>query len=295
LLAAEISLVGRGANNKRYLVVKSADAGLEGNGGMKPDILKAVVDTPLEDEAGVLEVLKSAGLGGEPAELALGMVRVIKGFEEALPENFLSIIAKASGCKLEEEGKGEKGRKKKVGEESYGYPPVTKSGEPDLIAKGLDLSKVPEEIRPQLEMLWKQAQDVRKEAEENRAAVRKMLDEKEIAHFTTIAKSFEAAPVATDELAASLRALYKADPALYDKVFPVMKALDGAAARQIFTEYGRPGTSAPTSAEGKVEALAKSIVAKDASLTYEQAYSRALEQSGLWSQIEAEKKGKGAA
>ena len=105
-----ISFVPRGANRKKYFLVKEDRA-------LKDDILKSILET---DEGDISRVLKEAGLEGEAAGVLEAASKLLKAYKDELPDGALQILAKASGLpepqpaaksQTKEEGAGE-GKKK---------------------------------------------------------------------------------------------------------------------------------------------------------------------------------------
>lgn len=82
-----ISFVPRGANRKKYFLVKQ-------DRSLKEDILKSILMT---EEGEVSRILKEAGLEGEAAEFLEGAAKLLKAYREVLPEGALQILAKACG------------------------------------------------------------------------------------------------------------------------------------------------------------------------------------------------------
>lgn len=104
-----ISFVPRGANRKKYFLVKEDRA-------LKDDILKSILET---DEGDVYRVLKEAGLEGEAAGVLEAAAKLLKAYKDELPDGALQILAKASGLPepqpaakghTKEEGAGEGGQ-----------------------------------------------------------------------------------------------------------------------------------------------------------------------------------------
>ena len=101
-----ISFVPRGANRKKYFLVKEDRA-------LKDDILKSILET---DEGDISRVLKEAGLEGEAAGVLEAAAKLLKAYKDELPDGALQILAKASGLpepqpaakrQTKEEGAGE--------------------------------------------------------------------------------------------------------------------------------------------------------------------------------------------
>ena len=98
-----ISFVPRGANRKKYFLVKEDRA-------LKDDILKSILET---DEGTISRVLKEAGLVGEAAGVLEAAAKLLKAYKDELPEGALQILAKASG--LPEPQPAAKGHTKEEG------------------------------------------------------------------------------------------------------------------------------------------------------------------------------------
>ena len=79
-----ISFVPRGANRKKYFLVKEDRA-------LKDDILKSILET---DEGDISRVLKEAGLEGEAAGVLEAAAKLLKAYKDELPETALQILAK---------------------------------------------------------------------------------------------------------------------------------------------------------------------------------------------------------
>ena len=79
-----ISFVPRGANRKKYFLVKEDRA-------LKDDILKSILET---DEGDVSRALKEAGMEGEAAGVLEAAAKLLKAYKDELPDGALRILAK---------------------------------------------------------------------------------------------------------------------------------------------------------------------------------------------------------
>jgi len=79
-----ISFVPRGANRKKYFLVKEDRA-------LKDDILKSILET---DEGDISGVLKEAGLEGEAAGVLEAAAKLLNAYKDELPDGALQILAK---------------------------------------------------------------------------------------------------------------------------------------------------------------------------------------------------------
>lgn len=94
--------------------------------------------------------------------------------------------------------------------------------------------------------------------------------------FTEVAKKY--APLGENEeaLAKTLYDMHQADTALYDRyVASLDKSLNLVEKSGLYTEIGKSGKAGPATAEGKIEAIAKSYLEKDPALSYQQALVKA--------------------
>jgi hypothetical protein len=104
-----ISFVPRGANRKKYFLVKEDRA-------LKEDILKSILET---DEGEVSRVLKEARLEGESAGVLEAAAKLLKAYRDELPEDVLKVLAKA--CGLPESEPAAKNDPKSEGERREGH------------------------------------------------------------------------------------------------------------------------------------------------------------------------------
>jgi Asp-tRNA(Asn)/Glu-tRNA(Gln) amidotransferase B subunit len=249
-----ISFVPRGANKKQFLVVKE----------MKEDIIKTILETPDEDLA---KFLKEAGLEGEGAEALVGASKLLKAYKDALPENALALLAKCTGLDVPESGKevvpgqaGEEDEDQPTGELTKEKLEKLDPGLRDLIQKSMDESRIAKE---------------RAEAAENVA--KELKEEKVLKEYVARAGELQHLPIQPLKFGPVLKTLGEDHPAEFEEIYRVLKAADAALAKsELFKEIGKAGSS-ETSAEASVYAKARSLVAKDGSLTLEGAVNKVLE------------------
>jgi hypothetical protein len=104
-----ISFVPRGANRKKYFLVKEDRA-------LKEDILKSILKT---DEGEVSRIVKEARLEGEAAGILEAAAKLLKAYRYELPEDALKILARTCGLP-ESEPMVEKNDPKNEGEGNEG-------------------------------------------------------------------------------------------------------------------------------------------------------------------------------
>ena len=93
LQVEEVSLVPRGANRKRFVLLKSASA-LGGNSVMYDEtLLDRVLSTDLENEAEIEQVLKAQGLSEKATNAVKGALRLLNAYRDELPGDILNTLA----------------------------------------------------------------------------------------------------------------------------------------------------------------------------------------------------------
>jgi len=107
----EVSLVHRGANNKRFALTKTKDSKMT-----LQELLAKVLNTQAEGESEIKSTLKSAGASDESIEVAVANFRLQTGFKDKLSADQLSEVLKAADMTIEvkDEGKAPEGDDKAV-------------------------------------------------------------------------------------------------------------------------------------------------------------------------------------
>jgi hypothetical protein len=262
----EVSLVTRGANRKKFALFKS-----EEGEAVNAEILKAVLETPLEDEQKVDEVLKAAKLSEKAQNAVKGALRLLNAYREELPKDVLKTLADLAGYEYPapKEGKDEKDK----GKDKYAYPVPQKKADGSW-----DFSGIPEEVRPMVEALWKENEDIRKKAEETEKLLKAERDERLRKEFIAKAAGYKHLAVKPEEFGLVLKALAEKAPEELAKIEAVLKAADEAIGQgKLFAEAGRGGEGAG-STWAKIEKMASEIVQKDGKMTREQAIAKVLEE-----------------
>lgn len=272
---AEVSLVPKGANRKKFLLLKEEEVS---NMPDMQEILRAVLETELDNEVAVEEVLKTASLSEQAASAIKGALRLLEAYKDELPKDIMQTLAGLVG---------------------YGYPAPTQKTEkeddkmnPIIKADGsIDFEAVPEEVRPAIEMLWKENQEAVKKAAELEKILKEEHDRQATREYIAKASEFKGLPVKPEEFGPVLKSLAEAAPEAYAKLDGVLKAADEAAIQARFLEeLGASGPS-PSSAMGKIDAMADAIIEKDSNMTHEQAVDKVLaKHPELYTEYQAESK-----
>ena len=254
----EVSLVPKGANRKKFLLMK------EVNGMDMEELYKIVMETELEDEDKVDEVLK-AELSDKAANAVKGALRLLNAYKDELPKNIIKTLADLIGY-----GYPEPAEKAKKDEEEYGYPkPKVKKEDGSL-----DLEAIPEEVRPAIEALWKEHEEAVRKAEELEARLQEERDRQLTKEFVAKAAEFRNLSAKPDDLGPVLKRISELSAEDYGLIESVLKAADEALEGNRLLEEIGSGMSGGE-IMGEVEGLAQQLVQKDG-LTHEQAVDRVL-------------------
>jgi len=264
--AVEVSLVPRGANKKKFLIFKEDDSPME-------EILKAVLETELDDENKVEEVLKAAKLSGKAQNAVKGALRLLNAYKDELPKDIMKTLAELAGYGYPAPTEKAKDKDKDKEKEKYGYPAPTKKEDGSY-----DFSGIPEEVRPAVEALWKEQQEAVKKAEKLEKVLKEERDKQLRKEFIQkAADEFANLPTKPEEFGLVLKGLAEKAPEEYAKLEGVLKAANEAIEKgALFAEIGRGGMPAGDSAVAKVEAMAAGLVQKDANLSRMDALAKVL-------------------
>ena len=270
-----ISFVPRGANRKKYFLVKEDRL-------LKQDILKSILET---DEGEVSRILKEAKLEGEAAEVLEGAAKLLKAYKDELPEGALQILAQA--CGLPEPGPEEKDDLREGGKRPEADPAQALSKE--AIAK----------MDPATQAVVKQLQEentaTKAEAQEARKIAKELKDQQVLKEFVSKAEELHNLPVQPLKLGPVMKTLGESHPQEFDEVFRLLKAADAILEKsELFGEFGKSG-SGESSSEGQIYAKARAMVTKDADLTFEEAVEKVMDlEPELYEKAEAERQERAA-
>jgi hypothetical protein len=276
LNVAEVSLVGRPANKRSFLVFKSAEGG-----NKMPEINEQILEVlkaelPKEMEA---ELVK-ANLSEKAVDAVKGALKILSAYKSEMPADILGTLAKLAQMENPRHYDDDK-KKAKTTKGLESYAPVKKAD------GSFDLSGVPEEQQAIVEALWKQAE--RSELLEKQ--LKEEQDQRLIKQFVEKAQSFVNLPIKAAEIGPVFKAIAEKSPKEFEQIDALLKAVDTALAEsKIYKELGSNHQGA-SNAWDKVEQMAAQIVQKDENITKEQAITRVLEQNpNLYSEYLAEKR-----
>ena len=269
-----ISFVPRGANRKKYFLVKEDRA-------LKDDILKSILET---DEGDVSRVLKEAGLEGEAAGVLEAAAKLLKAYKDELPEGALQILAKASG--LPESQPTAKGHAK---EEGAGEG-KKKEGAPGAVLSKEALEKMDPATQAIVKQLQEENTATKAEAREARQMAKELKDEQVLKEYVAKAEELQSLPVQPLKLGPIMKTIGEAHPQEFDEIFRLLKAADAVIEKsELFREFGKSGPG-ESSAEAQIYAKARAMVAKDGDLTFEEAVEKVMDlEPELYEKSEAER------
>lgn len=275
-----IDLVPRGANRKSFLLTKADER--EEEEGMEPEIVKAVLETEMDDEKTVGEALTKAGLSEEASEAAMGALRLINAYKEQWPENVMGMLTELSGYELPV-AKADKDRIEKLEAEvkNLKKEDEEKPEDKESILKedgSLNMGAVPEEMRPYAEVVEKsrvESDKRAKDAIEKAEALEKDKMEKEY-----LAKAGELLNIdKAENLAPLLMDVAEKAPETSEKLEEMLKTANKRIEEGgLYGEVGS-GRSGSGEATDKMESKAKEKMEKgDGKMTIQQARAEVLKE-----------------
>ncbi len=284
----ELSVVDRGANKKKRFPIFKQETSMDKE---KMDaILKAVLETELDSEAPLDELIVKMEISEKGANAAKAALRILSGFKDEMPTDFLAKLgamagmpaAKAAKADDEEEDDDKKpaflkGKKTvKKNEDGEEEEPVSK-----------DTDALPEDVQKQFDEIQKAADEKINALTERNEKIEKQLqaetDARQLAEWTEKARAdlshFPGKSI--DEMGVMLKSLADLDPEMAKSQFESMKsASDAMKESEILKSAGGVGVhEAAGSSWDKIEKLADGLVEKsaDIELTKEEAIAKVLE------------------
>jgi len=149
LKVEEVSLVPKGANRKRFLVLKA----LGGDCMYDESVVDRILNTDLENEDEIEQILKAKGLSEKAANAVKGALRLLNAFRDELPGDILNTLASLVGYGYQppplpasDEVKASRSQPKQYGEYGdYGEP--GKKGKPKASAQAEERARKDELVR----------------------------------------------------------------------------------------------------------------------------------------------------
>lgn len=244
---AEVSLVRRGANNKRFALTKEHTMDFQ-------ELLNTVLSTEAEGESTLVETLKSAGADEDSLSVAVANFRLQSGFKDKLSGDHFSAVAKASGF--------EKAKAKTEDEDDDG-----KDKFPFKTKKSHVPADMPVEMRKAFDDQSAALETLRKEALEKDARIEKI--EKEAILKEYIAKcetDYAHVPgMTTGEMGTMLQKAYEVSEDFGKQLEKQWSETSVAIKKSalLSTQGAAHSTHDGSSAWGKMESIAKELRKED--------------------------------
>ena len=232
------------------------------------EILKTIFETPLDNEEEIREKLQKEELDKNVVDVIIAVLKLLEAYKDSLPPDVLARIATLAGY-------------------AYGYPPPTEKSEEkketEEVSKGednvIDLESLPENVKPMVERLWKEHEEIVKKAQELEKALKAEQEERKKLEFINKAKQFKHIPMKPEELGVMLKSLSETNEEMYNKFIQLLTSLDNQIEQSgLFKEIGKSGEGS-TTAWGKIEAMATELVQKGVVKTKEQGVKKVLEEN----------------
>jgi len=274
-----ISFVPRGANRKKYFLVKEDRA-------LKDDILKSILET---DEGDISRVLKEAGLEGEAAGVLEAAAKLLKAYKDELPDGALQILAKACGLP-----KPQPAAKSHAKEEGAGEG-TKKEGAPGTVLSKEAMEKMDPATQAIVKQLQEENTATKAEAREARQMAKELKDEQVLKEYVAKAEELQSLPVQPLKLGPIMKTIGETHPEEFDEIFRLLKAADAVIEKsELFREFGKSGPG-ESSAEAQIYAKARAMVAKDGDLTFEEAVEKVMDlEPELYQKAEEEREERAA-
>ena len=270
---AEVSLVRRGANNKRFALTKSEDPTMKFN-----ELLKTVLATPAEGEAELITTLKAADASEEAIEVAVANFRMQSGFADKISKDEFAAVAKAAGFEVE------KAKKKEEDEDGKPFPGAKPPfGGKKKTAKSHVPADMPEEVRKAFDEQNAEMETVRKEAADAQAEVAKLRKEGELKDFIAkCSEKYSHVPgMSVDEMGTMLQKAYEVSEDFGKQLEKSWGETSEAVEKSVLlqTQGTAHSTHGGSSAWGQMEKIAKELKEADPKLSNSDALAKAIEKN----------------
>lgn len=237
LSVVEVSLVGRPANGKQFLLTK---------GEPKMELTekqKGIMATPFDTEEKFMALLQKeeVNLTDEAQSALMSSMRMLAAYSEEMPEQLLGMMRDALGMEEEKAEDTEEAESTKTTDSHH--EDQTEKSEADIIKS---LSDLPEAVRDQVENLFKEKQEAlakfdevqKKLEEEKQEKIRKEFVDKASSEYKHIPS------INAEDLGSVVKSLHDLDPAIAEKIESVLKASDTAIEKGgLFDEIGKKSTT----------------------------------------------------
>lgn len=273
----EVSLVPKGANKRKFLLLKS-DQNLEGDESMK-EVIEQILKSELQEEDKITEELQKANLSEKAVSAAKGALRILSAFKKEFPKDFIGTLSKLSGYDLPAQKEEEKAKKK----EEDPKPAIKEDGTPVY-------ELIPDKLKPMVEKLCKSQEDAVKKSNELEKILKEEREKRLIKEFIAKASEFKKLPINAEEFGLVMKEFSERAPEAYEKLESILKATDKAIEDgNLFKSMGTDQTP-EDNIMSKVEKAASEKMKANDKLTKEQAITEVLKENPeLYEKYESEK------
>ena len=250
----EVSLVDRGANQRVFAIRKAEQMN---------DIIKDIIDVPLEQETEVVEALVSKELTDDARHGLIGAMRIVQAYkdEAGMREALVALATLLDFEKPEEE-------ETPMAQEDV---EMEKSSEDSI-----NMNDIPDEVRAQVENLWKANEEAVKKAAELEEVLKAERDERLTKEFIAkAAESYGNIPGHTaDELGLMVKSLHTHDEEAAKKIEGLLKTVSQVISKsELFVEAGvtvqDQGVKDPLN---QLDSLAQKHCSENPGVSYAKAY-----------------------
>lgn len=238
---------------------------------MKAEILNALMSTPAEGEAELVETLKSQGVEDQQKiDAAVASFRVQKGLKDLVDPTVMGEVSKAAGAEVAKAVMPNEGKDDKKPDATSGkVDPKAKQGQ-GPVKKSLDLSGLDADSRAQVEAIFKSHASMAEKAsqvDELHAMVKSLQDERETKEYVAkAAQSFNHIPMKADDLGLMLKSANGVSAEFAQGFETLLTKMNEVVSKSaLFTTTGAAGVSDGSGAWDKIEQLADGMVRKSSS------------------------------
>jgi len=260
----EVSLVPAGAVKKKFFLRKEEGDNME----ELQKMLESVLKTELVGEEKIDAIMKDAKLSENNASAVKAAFKLLNQVKSSMSEDqskatFEKLLAQLGYAQEKQVAKA---------------PTKKEDGT-------IDFSEVPEEIREQLQTLWKEKEDestkalegVTKERDDLKKEADEAKEAAELKKYVDQAASFKNLAVKSEEMGPVLKKLADTDKDGYEKMIETLKSADEASGK-LFDENGSSGEGDAAVGYEKIEKAAEALRKEDgkSELTKEQAVAEVI-------------------
>lgn len=278
----EVSTVDRGANRKKFIILKNLEGLKVPN---EKEILEKILETKLDvkDEKKIDEFLAKQEIDEETKRAVKAALRVLESIKEKVPADVMSKLTAMLGMSSDNPSDEEN----KSTEENENKEEAIKG---EIKKSDIDTKGMSEVQKKNLDALFK-SRDADKERLEK---VEKSLGEERVIRrkkeFLEKALELKHVPGNPEELGSIMMEIEDKSPQLFEKVHALLKTADKTIKEgSIFSVKGGDGDG-PSDAMDEIKKIAKELRKNDSGLTEAQAITKAVtENSELYAKHKKEK------